>query len=148
MTCDPRYQKSTLSAYTNSVQSVIAQGSVLFNNNDVLTGCSISHAAGSSTIQLNKAGLYLIEFNADASTTATSGGTITLQLFKNGVIVPGAESTSTATSNTAVNTLSFSKVIQVLNSCNCVNNQTNITVVNTNSAISMSNANIVVVKLA
>lgn len=148
MTCDPRYQKSVLNAYTNSVQSVIAQGSVLFNNNNPLTGCSIAHASGSSSVQLRKPGIYLINFNADASTTATAGGTITLQLSNNGVIVPGASSTATTTSNTAIVTVSFSTIIRVLRSCDCVNNQTNLTVINTGSAVSLSNANIVVVKLA
>lgn len=148
MTCDPRYQKSVLDAYTNSTQTAIAQGNIIFNNNNVLTGCSISHAAGSGSIQINKPGLYLVEFNIDASTTSTSGGTITLQLYNNGVLIPGAETTSTVTSNTQINTMNFSKVIQVLGSCGCVNNQANLTVANINSEITYSNTNIDVIKLA
>ena len=148
MSCDKRYQKSTLNAYTNSAQTVVAEGVVNFNNNNPLTGCSVCHAAGSSTVQIVKPGLYLVTVNADAATTATAGGTITLQLFNNGILVPGATATETTTADTSIVSLAFSTIIRVLNSCSCVNNQTNLTVVNTGVEVTLSNANVVVVKLA
>lgn len=148
MTCDIRYQKSALNAYTRAAQTVNAQSVVVFNNNAPFTGCSISHAAGGGTISLNKPGIYLVEFNADASTVATAGGSISMQLTNNGVLVPSAEATATTTVNTAVVNLKFATIVQVLNSCNCVNNDVDLTIINNGVQANLTNANIVVVKLA
>lgn len=148
MTCDKRYQKSALNAYTRAAQTVNAQSVVVFNNNAPFTGCSISHTAGGGTISLNKPGIYLVEFNADASTVATAGGSISMQLTNNGVLVPSAEATATTTVNTAVVNLKFATIVQVLNSCNCVNNDVDLTIINNGVQANLTNANVVVVKLA
>lgn len=148
MTCDIRYQKSALNAFTRASQTVNAQSVVVFNNNAPFTGCSISHAAGGGTVSLNKSGIYLVEFNADASSVATAGGTLTMQLTNNGVLVPSAEATATVAENTAIVNLKFATIVQVLNSCNCINNDVDLTVINNGIQASLTNANIVVVKLA
>lgn len=148
MTCDIRYQKSALNAFTRASQTVNAQSVVVFNNNAPFTGCSISHAAGGGTVSLNKPGIYLVEFNADASSVATAGGTLTMQLTNNGVLVPSAEATATVAENTAIVNLKFATIVQVLNSCNCINNDVDLTVINNGIQASLTNANIVVVKLA
>lgn len=148
MTCDIRYQKSALNAFTRASQTVNAQSVVVFNNNSPFTGCSISHAAGGGTVSLNKPGIYLVEFNADASSVDTAGGTLTMQLTNNGVLVPSAEATATVTVNTAIVNLKFATIVQVLNSCNCVKNDVDLTVINNGVQANLTNANIVVVKLA
>jgi hypothetical protein len=99
-------------------------------------------------VSLNKPGIYLVEFNADASSVDTAGGTLTMQLTNNGVLVPSAEATATVTVNTAIVNLKFATIVQVLNSCNCVKNDVDLTVINNGVQANLTNANIVVVKLA
>lgn len=70
MTTNRNYQKSTLNAFTTASQTLLAGNNVTFANNGVLTGCSISHAAGTSTIVLGKPGLYYVSFEADVLPSA------------------------------------------------------------------------------
>ena len=51
-----------------------------------------------------------MSFDAEGSTTAGTGS-FTTALFNNGVAVPGAESTSGATSTTNVETIGFTTII-------------------------------------
>ena len=75
-------------------------------------------------------------------------GAITVQLQNNGTAVPGALSSDTSASTTDVRNLSFTKVIRVNPSCCAVNNQANLTFVNTGLGAIYTNANVVITKLA
>lgn len=66
----------------------------------------------------------------------------------NGTAVPGALSSDTSASTTDVRNLSFTKVIRVNPSCCAVNNQANLTFVNTGLGAIYTNANVVITKLA
>lgn len=143
MTCNRKYQKSTLTAYTVPVTAEAVNGVLAFANRQ-LTGCSIDFTTGSTTISLTKPGLYLVEFNATVTNAGTTGNVVA-QLQKNGVNVPGATATTSSTSTTV---LTFTQIIEVNPSCCAVNNDANLTVVNTGVAANYSNFNINVVKLA
>lgn len=107
--------KSTLSTY-NAAQTV-AQGDLLsFATNYISTGVGISHTPGSSTINLTRRGLYLVEFSGTTTLGATAGA-VTVQLYRNGVAVPSGIATRTPTDATDIENFKFSTMIQVGSTC-------------------------------
>lgn len=137
MSCNKCYQKSILTTYTNSSTMVAAGAPVPFTTNLHLTGTSIVHTAGSTTINLVKSGMYLVAFNGEPTVN-----TDTFQLYRNGVAVSG---TAVSGDNPA-----FVTTIAVNNTC-CGSGQDSIplTIINTGSdTATLANANITVIKLA
>lgn len=146
MACNRKYQKSTLTAYTVPSTAAAVNGVLAFANRQ-LTGCSIDFTAGGTTVVLDKPGLYLVEFNATVANQGTTGN-ITAQLQRNGVNVPGATATTASASTTDLRTIAFTQIVEVSPSCCAVNNDANLTIVNSGVAANYSNFNINIVKLA
>ena len=144
MTTAKQYQKSLLNAYSNT-QTVGADNNIIFNEINILNGCSINFNAGSGTITLAKPGIYLVTLDANIS-DVTAAGVVTAQINRNGVQIPGAIVNVTAAVDTNY-PLSISTLVKVLPSCCAVDNVTNITIANTGVEATYSNANITVVKL-
>lgn len=138
--------KNALSTYTTNNAAVAVNGALPLEQNSVLVGNAITHTPGSTTITLSCPGIYLVSFDAEGSTTAGTGS-FTTALFNNGVAVPGAESTSGATSTTNVETIGFTSIIQVRPSCCAVNNVANLTFINTGAASTYTTINVNVVKI-
>lgn len=139
-----RYKKSSLDAVTVAAQ-VLAVGDVLeFNQNNVWTGRSIWHNGGAS-IRLLKAGLYLVTVDADV--LGTAAGPVTLQLLNNNVAVPGAQATFTAVAATTEH-VSFSTLIHLPLSCCTYSTTSDNLTVSISAAATVTNAHIVVAKLA
>lgn len=83
-----------LEVYGTNITAV-ADTPLTFNNTSVKKGCT-AELESPSTIQLNKCGVYMVEF--DGSTTASN----TVQMFKDGVAQPQAQSTGTSPSFTTL----------------------------------------------
>ena len=116
-------------------QAVSANGVVPFNNVVIDKGCA-ENLSGVGTIELNKSGVYEVTVDGVASTATT------LQLFKNGVALPQAQSTGT--------TLAFTTFVQVVNNncnCNICSSPVTLQVKNTTET-TLTNVNINVDKLA
>lgn len=79
-----------LEVYGTNVTAV-ANTPLPFNNTSVKKGCT-AELESPSTIQLNKCGVYMVSF--DGSTAADN----TVQMFKDGVAQPQAQSTGTSPS--------------------------------------------------
>lgn len=141
MVCDNR--KSSLDAVTIAPQVLTAEGLLVFADNTILTGQSIFHANGSA-VRLLKAGLYLVIVDADV--LATAAGDVTLQLLKGGEVVPGAQATFTATAGETEH-VSFSALVTIPLGCCYQNTAENLTV-QISEAATVTNAHIVVAKLA
>ena len=77
MTC---YRKSTLNAVNTTAQTLAANSLIALTSANV-TGQSIAFTAGTTPATLQKAGLYLVAFNANLVGTAV--GAVTLQLLNN-----------------------------------------------------------------
>lgn len=123
-----------LQAYSIGVD-VAANGIVPFNNVVIDKGCA-ENLTGVGTIELEKAGMYLVLVNGTASASTT------IQLVRNGVALPYAQATGTS--------LMFSAYIQVPNNncnCNCKTSPVTLQVSN-DTAATFSNVNIVVKKVA
>lgn len=138
--------KSVLDTYTLTDTAVAVNGLLPLEQNQLLTGCAITHTPGSTAIILNEPGLYLVNFDVEGFVTGETG-VLTAQLFKNGVAVPGATATSSSTSATNIETVGFSKIIQVKPSCCVVDNTASLTFVNTGVASTYTTINVNVIKL-
>ena len=145
-TLNKQYQKSVLNAYTNQNQTLTTGQSLIFNNINLLNGCSIDFIAGSGSIELEKSGVYLVTVDAIAVESGTVGD-VTIQLQKNGVNVNGATASENSTADTDIVNLSFSTLVRVLPSCASIDNTTVLTILNTGVGATFSNVNINIIKL-
>ena len=133
-----------LNAVNTATQAVVANGFIAYTATNVKQGCGIKFNDGSNTISLKGNGIYLVEVNADV--VPTNAELISMQLLKNSVVVPAAKATVTGVAR-STSSLSFSTLIKVPCSCNCVDNTANLQVQLTALA-NVTNASIVVVRVA
>ena len=121
-----------LEAYSTNV-TVGANANIPFNSTSLIKGCTATHPS-SDTIDLNKCGVYMI------SVDATTGTSTTIQLYKDGVAQPQAQSTGTS--------LGFVTLVQVSeNNTNCPCTAPTVITVQNETAGTFDNANIVVTKV-
>lgn len=123
-----------LEVYSLNV-TVPADSTIPFNNISLKKGCTAT-LNGVSSIELNKCGVYMVSVDASSATTTT------IQLFKDGVAQPQAQSTGAS--------LHFTTLVQVPqnNSCCVCSEPTTIQVKNTGDAAStFTNVNVVVTKV-
>lgn len=139
------YKKSTAKAVNVTSQAVAANGIVNYTQFNE-SGISIVES-GNTGLKILKPGLYLVTFNASVASGATAG-LVTAQLMRNGIAEVGAVSSAYSASATVTESVAFTTVIEVLGSCNCVNNETTLTVANTGVDGTFANAQLTVVKLA
>lgn len=137
-----------LYTYSITAQTAAANSNLNFNVNSVLTGCTVSHSAGTPSIQLKRPGYYMVHFNASAAATAT--GDVTVQLNGNGSTIPGAISTVNSTAATDIGNLSFTAIVRVLPNCCAVqsNSPLTLTFVNTGVEAAYSNAAVTITRLS
>lgn len=122
-----------LQAYSINIDAG-ADTIIPFNNISIDKGCA-EKLTGVGTIELERAGAYLVNVNGSASASTT------IQLLRNGVALPQAQSTGES--------VSFSTFIQVPNNncnCNCKTSPVTIQVHNL-TAVTFTNINIVVEKI-
>lgn len=137
-----------IDSYSNTSQTIAAGENIPFAINSIQTGCTATHAAGSTTFSLNRPGFYFVTFNGTGAITGATAGDITVSMLNNGVLVPGATATMNSASTTDVRSVSFSKLIQVKPSCCAINNSTNLTFNNAGLAAAFTNVNVVITKVA
>lgn len=123
-----------LEAYSLNAE-VESMQPIPFNNVTLKKGCT-TELSGTSTIQLNKCGVYMV--SVDASSAATT----TIELYKNGVEQPQAQSTGSSPT--------FITLVQVTenNSCCPCATPTTLQVLNVDDATAtFTNVNIVITKI-
>lgn len=94
-----------------------------------------------NTITLLDRGYY--EIDATVTVTATAAGALSVALYKDGALIPGAISTVTAVAGNTV-TLPISSIVRI--SC-CGDARANLTLVIGGQAVSTNNAAVTVTKL-
>lgn len=121
-----------LEVYSTDID-VAANTAIPFQNVSLKKGCT-AELSGASTIKLNKCGVYMVE--CDATTSAVT----TMQLYKDGVAVPQAQSTGQS--------LGFTTLVQVSenNSCCPCASGVSLQIVNETEA-TYDNVNVVVTKV-
>jgi hypothetical protein len=134
-----------LEAYSLNT-SVLANGTIPFNSVALEKGCT-TELEGTSTIELNKCGIYEIVFNATATPTVT--GTVTVQMTKNGVVQPQATRTITGATTTASVNTPITTLVQVSenNTSCCCTKPTTIQFISSGNGLNIANTNVVVTKI-
>lgn len=135
-----------ISSYNITEQAVATGGLLTFTTNRILTGCTVTHAEGTTSFQLNKPGYYYVSFNGIAAPT-TAAGDVIVQLLSNTSPVPGAIATFSSTATTDLGNLSFATIIKVLPSCCAIDNTTTLTLTNSGVDSTYNNVNLSITKL-
>lgn len=139
-----------LTTYTNTSQTVATGGNVIFNLKNDTNSCIIQHTNGTSVVNLNKPGWYLIDFTATGSLVSTTGGTATFHLYLNGNITNGFEaSASSADDTTVLNLSQTSFLVRVVPNCAAIstNCPVAVTIRNDGANTILTNTNLTVTKL-
>lgn len=121
-----------IEAYSENV-TVTENAAIPFQSVSIKKGCT-AELTGTSTIELNRCGVYMVAVDASAEAATT------IQLFKNGVAQPQAQSTGES--------LCFVTLVQVSENnsfCPC-SAPVSLQVIS-NTAATFTNANITVTKI-
>ena len=112
---------------------VDAGAAIPFNNVSIKKGCT-ADLSGSSTISLNKCGVYMVAVDASASASTT------IQMLEDGVAQPQAQSTGI--------TPSFVTLVQVSeNNCACPCASATDLQITSTAAVTFTNVNVTVTKI-
>ena len=135
-----------LETYSQNV-TVLQNTAIPFNSTSIRKGCT-AVKTDVNTIELNKSGIYMVSFDAVASTSTTSGN-IVVQMSKDGTLEPQAITATTSTGTTDIESLSFVTLVQVSedNSCNCCDSPVILKFLNTGIGATYVQANVVVTKI-
>lgn len=150
MSCTCSYEKSMLSAYTNSSTALAVDDLLPYKTINIKRGISISLTPGSTTINLVRAGRYSVTIDATVS-TPDAAGVVTIELYRNNIAVPGATASETTTTTTDIHSLHFTTLIEVDDVCRYAGTGVSViplTIKNTGVAATYTNINITIVRLA
>lgn len=126
-----------------ATQSPGAGTPLIFSNNPLVSGTSITHQAGSPDVNINQPGIYQATFHSSVypNPGTTIPASVRVQLYQNGVPVAGAVARHTFAAPTEEATMSFSVPFQVTNV------PSNITVVVEDDGFTFQEAALTVVRL-
>lgn len=99
-----------------------------------------------NTIHINTPGCYYVHFNAVGAASAANTE-VTIQLYRNGVAVPGVVTTATTVAEANPQTLSMSTIVNVLPSCAAICNNANLQFVVTSADGIITTADVVIFRL-
>lgn len=127
--------------------AVAAGAAYPINNITLKKGCSVVQS-GPASFQLNQRGIYLVHYDGYAA--ATVGGTVSTQLYINGVAQPEAVSTFEAADVADAGALGFETCVQVATNncvCNLTSSPTILQFMNNGVAVEDAHINVVITKL-
>ena len=126
------------------VQTVEANGPVLFASTRLRTGCATSHEAGSSRIVLLSPGVYRVSFSGNVS--IPTGGTVqqtSVSIIQDGEAIPGSNMLYTPAAVAVPGNVATDVLVRVYPCCAI----STLSVRNTGAgAINIQDANIVVTR--
>lgn len=134
-------------SYSIIPQDLTVNEDLVFTVDEIKTGCTVTHAAGTTTFVFNKPGYYYVTFNGVASATAAATDPITAELYNGAVAIPGALSSALSAAIDTPVSLSISTIIQVRPNCPAIDNTVNLTVKNVGIEANYTNATLTITKL-
>ena len=124
-----------LEAYSTDIE-VAVDAAIPFNSTTLLKGCTVTHPSP-DTFNFNRCGVYMVSVDASVDAEAT------IQLFKDGVAQPQAQSTGGTSP-------SFITLVQVdkNNSCCACSSPVSVQIKNAGTAdATFTNVNVVITKV-
>ena len=97
-------------SYTITPQALTVDGNIVFTVDEIKTGCTVTHAAGTPTFTFNKPGYYFVTFNGVASATAAATDPIVAEMYNGATAIPGALSSALSAAIDTTVALSISTV--------------------------------------
>ena len=134
-------------SYTIAPQTVAVDDNIVFTTDQIKTGCTVTHAAGTPTFTFNKPGYYYVTFNGVASATAAATDPIVVEFYNGATAIAGALSSELSAAVDTPVALSMSTIIQVRPNCPAIDNTVNLIVKNTGITAEYTNAAITITKL-
>jgi hypothetical protein len=134
-------------SYSITPRTLAADLDIIFAVNEVNTGCTVTHVAGTPTFTFNKPGYYYVTFNGIASATAAATDPIVVEMYDGTTAIPGALSSALSAAADTPVALSMSTIIQVRPNCPAIDNTVNLTVRNVGIEANYTNAAITITKL-
>lgn len=134
-------------SYSITPRTLAADLDIIFAVNEVNTGCTVTHVAGTPTFTFNKPGYYYVTFNGVASATAAATDPIVVEMYDGATAIPGALSSALSAAADTPVALSMSTIIQVRPNCPAIDNTVNLTVRNVGIEANYTNAAITITKL-
>ena len=133
--------KSAIYVANNTAQNVAVNG--LINPGTVIRRFGCNLMLSGTAINTNGCGYY--DIDASFVVAPTAAGNVTITMFKDGIEVPGATASETATAANDIINLSISALVREY--CPCGDSSSNLTFVLTGTASSVTNVAIVGEKL-
>lgn len=121
------------------VQTVATNGTVLFANTRIKTGCSVRHEQGSGRFVALRPGVYKVSFSSNVAVTAA--GAVALIIAADGEEVAGSRMTSTLAAAAPEN-MSTTVLVQVFCDCCVALSVRNVSA----TAVTIDNANFVITR--
>lgn len=134
-------------SYSITPRTLAADLDIIFAVNEVNTGCTVTHVAGTPTFTFNKPGYYYVTFNGIASATAAATDPIVVEMYDGATAIPGALSSALSAAADTPVALSMSTIIQVRPNCPAIDNTVHLTVRNVGIEANYTNAAITITKL-
>lgn len=132
--------------FTNTSQTMAQNTAVVFDRQK-FSDCRVQLNNTGDTITISTPGRYLIHFDGIAGSD-TVDTAFSLQLYVNGVAQVCARSTTITPLASNGTSIAFNTLIQVNNSCCCVNNSQSLQIIATDtSAGTLTHANVVIIHL-
>lgn len=133
-----------IEAVNTAVQTVEANGTLVFNSTPVKKGCSVRHRQGSGRFTALQSGVYKVSFQANvAIPTGGTAGPISLDIVQDGESLVGSRMISTPAAVDSYNSVS---AVVLVEAYRC--DSANIAVRNTSGvAVNVQDANIVIDRL-
>lgn len=123
-------------------QNVVANSPILFSSSTSTSNCVALTADG--RILLKTPGTYLVYTNFDVSTTTT--GNITVSLLESGIVSPGATGTTTIDTADNIVNIGFNAITSI--KANSTTGEYATLTFTTNSDATVTNANVIIEKVA
>lgn len=134
-------------SYSVTPQELAVNEDIVFTIDKIKTGCTVSHAAGTTTFTFNKPGFYFVTFNGVASATEAATDPIVVEMYNGTTAFPGALSSALSAAVDTPVALSMSTIVQVRPCCPAVDNTVNLTIKNVGIAANYTNAALTITKL-
>lgn len=98
-------------SYSITPQTLTTDEDLVFTIDEIKTGCTVTHAAGTTTFSFNKPGFYYVTFNGVASATAAATDPIVVEMFNGATAIAGALSSELSAAVDTPVALSMSTII-------------------------------------
>ena len=134
-------------SYSATPQDLTANEDLVFTVDEIKTGCTVTHAAGTTTFVFNKPGYYYVTFNGVASATAAATSPIVAEMYNGAIAIPGALTSALSAAVDTPVTLAMSTIIQVRPNCPAIDNTVNLTIKNVGIEATYTNAALTITKL-